>query len=230
VHALLDLQRPEIVVAGAVTVEIPFYPQRDFGDRIMLRFYRVDDALPQVSRYYYLARPDDLPFGRTLEVQVAPLWALKDGHYDVSYVIVDRADNMSTSTATPVNVVNAPAGPAVGSAQTSLFGTYRGNAGSGSSESLIDSWVVALDYDLPLDTSGILLRSLDGLGGYSTNGAKLGLYRQGSGQPFVTLACQGGNWRIEPKQVSPVHLRRGDVVLLKLENAQPQQVYLALTM
>jgi hypothetical protein len=211
-------------------VGIPFYRQRDFGDRIMVRFRPVDDTLPQVLRYYYLTRPGDLFYGKTLEVQVAPLWVLKNGDYEVSYVIVDRAENMSTSTAAPVNVINAPASPAVGLAQTSLFGTYAGNAGTGQNDGLIDSWIVAADYDLPLDASGILLRSLDGSGGYSTDGARLGLYRQGSGQPFVTFTYQGGSWRIEPKQGSPMHLPRGDVLLLKLENGQPQQVYLALTM
>ncbi|MEX3958215.1 hypothetical protein [Trinickia sp. EG282A] len=227
---ILDLQDPDIAAQGAVEVNIPFYSQRNWGDRIMLQFSpALGETLPQVRRYYYLAVPNELTYGKTLPVYVAPLWALQDGTYNVSYVLADRAENMSTSPAKSVTVKNAPAAPVAGSVQTSFFGTYSG----GLTAEPIESWIVASDYDLPLDASGILLRSLDDQASVSTIGAKLGLYLAGSERPFVTLSCQrDGNWSIEPEPgvSSPMRLSRGDMVSIMHESSQPERIYLALTL
>jgi hypothetical protein len=230
---VLDLGSDPIASAGAVQVEVPSYPKRNPGDRIIVSFKprgeaQAVPASAALHRYRFLANPGADPAGKTYPVLVEPLWALPADVYEVGYMVTSRTGNTSVSQGATVSVRNTPQPPAGGDAfavgQASMFGTYLPD--------VVQSWVVQLPGTLA-DANGILWQSL----GKSTPGAVLGIYRTepagAAPQRLVTLTADadGTAWSVSPEHDAlPVQFARADLVQVKLEATGPQEILLALAL
>jgi hypothetical protein len=230
---VLDLGSEPIASAGAVQVDVPSYPKRNPGDRIIVSFTPRREAedgpvLSALHRYRYLANPGADPAGKTYPVLVEPLWALPADVYEVDYMVTSRTGNTSVSQGATVSVRNTPQPPAGGDAfavgQASMFGVYLPD--------VVQSWVVQQPGTLA-DVNQILWQSL----GKSTPGAVLCFYRTAPAgaapQRLATLTAggDGTTWTISAEHDAlPVQFARADLVQVKLDGAGPQEVMLALAL